>query len=332
MPSANAEKLYDGQFMTHVSPSPAPEPLAWHGLLIIDKPSGMTSRAALDRAAAWFPPDTRIGHAGTLDPLASGVLVLCIGKARRLVEYVQDLPKTYWARVLLGARSDTDDADGVCVRESDPPMPEWPDIHQALSDFVGQIQQVPPKFSAARHCGKRAYKLARKHRDFELAPRMVQIHQITIEAYEYPYLDLLIECGKGTYIRSMARDLGERLGCGGLISALRRTRIGGFDETNALQLDADAASAHATLLPLGQAVAHLPRLSLSETLLTRLSRGQRLAQTDIPDLPTNTACDMAAFDAAGQLGVIVRYEPELARISPVKVMLDAPSHPPDQPC
>jgi tRNA pseudouridine55 synthase len=317
--------------MTDASSSPTPEPASWHGLLVIDKPTGITSRAALDRAASWFPPETRIGHAGTLDPLASGVLVLCIGKATRLVEFVQDLPKTYWARVLLGVRSNTDDATGACVRVEDPPVPELPEISQVLDGFRGEILQVPPKFSAAHHLGKRAYRLARKQRAFELAPRMVRVQAITIEAYEYPYLDLLIECGKGTYIRSLARDLGERLGCGGLIAALRRTRTGGFDETDALQLDGEAVNVHQRLLPLSKAVEHLPRLSLSETLVDRLCHGQRLARTDIPEFDASAGRDMAVFDTSGQLAVIVRYEHEIARISPIKVMLDAP-RPSDQPC
>jgi tRNA pseudouridine55 synthase len=288
--------------------------------LILDKPPGITSRAALDRAAAWFPLDTRVGHAGTLDPLASGVLVLCLGKATRLVEFVQDLPKTYRARLLLGARSDTDDADGVCVPAPDARVPDLSEIRKALHGFVGEIQQVPPKYSAARHQGKRAYKLARKQHEFELAPRLVKIQQIAIETYAYPQLDLVIDCGKGTYIRSLARDLGECLGCGGLIAALRRTRIGEFNEANALKLESDIAQAREQLLPISTAVAHLPRLDLSEALVSRLCQGQRLAQTDIPDVQHSGSCDLAVFDGAGQLAVIVRFEQELARISPVKVM------------
>ena len=301
--------------------SNAPGSQSWHGLLVLDKPSGITSRAALDRAAAWFPPDTRVGHAGTLDPLASGVLVLCLGKATRLVEFVQDLPKTYRARVLLGARSDTDDADGVCVPMPDVRVPTLPEIRETLNRFVGEIQQVPPNYSAARVQGKRAYNLARKQRDFELAPRLVKIQQITIDAFAYPYLDLVIDCGKGTYIRSLARDLGERLACGGLIAALRRTRIGSFDETTALGIDADGSQVIKNLLPLGHAVALLPRLAMSESLVNRLCMGQRLAATDIPNYPFASSCELAVFNAAGELAVLVKYEQELARISPIKVLL-----------
>ena len=306
--------------MTYAASSNDSEPTSWHGLLVLDKPTGITSRAALDRAAGWFPRQTRIGHAGTLDPLASGVLVLCLGKATRLVEFVQDLPKAYRARVLLGARSDTDDADGVCVAVPDARVPELTEIRQTLDSFIGTIPQVPPKFSAARHEGKRAYKLARRQREFELAPRPVQIQRIDIEAYVYPHLDLTVECGKGTYIRSLARDLGERLTCGGLIAALRRTRIGGFEEKDALSIEAERAEAMQKLLPIGAAVAHLPKLTLTDQLITRLRQGQRLAQTDISDFPVAHSCELAAFDSAGELALIVRFEQELARISPIKVM------------
>jgi tRNA pseudouridine55 synthase len=306
--------------MTYADSSNDSEPGSWNGLLVLDKPTGITSRAALDRAAGWFPRHTRIGHAGTLDPLASGVLVLCLGKATRLVEFVQGLPKAYRARVLLGARSDTDDADGVCVSVPDARVPELTEIRQTLDSFIGTLQQVPPKFSAARHEGRRAYNLARKQREFELAPRPVQIQRIDIEDYTYPHLDLTVECGKGTYIRSLARDLGERLGCGGLIASLRRTRIGGFDERDAVPLEAQRAEAVQKLLPIGAAVAYLPKLTLTDQLVARLRQGQRLARTDIPDFPVAHSCALAAFNDAGELALIVRYEHEIARISPTKVM------------
>ncbi len=205
--------------MTDSSAQPDTENL--HGLLVLDKPSGITSRGALDRAAGWFPRGTRLGHAGTLDPLASGVLVLCLGRATRLVEFVQDLPKTYKARIRLGAHSDTDDATGACVPVPDVCPPALGEIQQAIGGFVGPISQVPPRYSAAHVQGRRAYKLARKEREFKLTPRTITIERIAIDAYHFPHLDLTIDCGKGTYIRSLARDLGESLGCGGLIAALR---------------------------------------------------------------------------------------------------------------
>ncbi len=309
--------------MTDANPTNDAHAFFWHGLLVVDKPSGITSRAALDRVAASLPRKTRVGHAGTLDPLASGVLVLCIGKATRLVEFVQDLPKSYQARIRLGANSNTDDADGICEPVADARPPSLEALRHELSGFVGQIQQTPPRFSAAHHEGQRAYKLARKDREFELAPRTVHISRIDIDAYEYPHLDLTIDCSKGTYIRSLARDLGARLACGGLIASLRRTRIGDFDTSNAVTLETEIEELRQQLLPVGRAVAHLPRLDLTEILVARLQVGQRLAREDIPDFPQNAPEHLAVFDSGGNLAVIVRFDRDLDRISPAKVIVEA---------
>jgi tRNA pseudouridine55 synthase len=307
--------------MTDATSTSAGKTASWHGLLVVDKPAGITSRAALDRVAASLPRKTRIGHAGTLDPLASGVLVLCIGTATRLVEFVQDLSKSYQARIRLGANSNTDDADGICEPVPDAQPPSLADLRHELDCFVGKIQQTPPRFSAAHHEGQRAYQLARKNREFDLAPRTVRISKIAIDAYEYPYLDLTIDCGKGTYIRSLARDLGDKLGCGGLIATLRRTRIGGFDTNNAVTMETATGELRKHLLPLGQAVVHLPRLDLSDILVARLRLGQRLARQDIANFPAEGSDHLAVFDSAGNLAVIVRFDRDLDRISPAKVIV-----------
>src|SRR5436305_1673773 len=145
------------------------------GLLVLDKPGGMTSRAALDRALAWFPRGTRMGHTGTLDPLATGVLVLCLGNATRLAEYVQRMGKTYRAGILLGARSDTDDADGTLTPVAGASPPALGAILYCLDGFLGAIDQVPPRFSAAKVTGRRAYDLARQGHDVDLQARRVRI-------------------------------------------------------------------------------------------------------------------------------------------------------------
>src|SRR5436309_1163039 len=150
----------------------------WNGLLVIDKPAGMTSRDAVDRAQRWFPRGTRVGHTGTLDPLATGVLVLCIGQATRLTEYVQKLPKTYVADVRLGARSATDDAEGPITPVPVDRAPARPDVEARLGEFIGQVTQVPPAYSAAKVAGRRAYDLARGGREVELAARTVTIERI----------------------------------------------------------------------------------------------------------------------------------------------------------
>src|SRR5262245_64141974 len=145
------------------------------GLLVLDKPHGVTSRAAVDRALRWFPRGTRIGHTGTLDPLATGVLVLCVGQATRLTEYVQDMAKTYRAGLLLGARSDTDDADGVVTSVVGAVAPDPVAVEVALAGFVGEIEQVPPAYSAAKLTGRRAYDLARRGEEVSRRPRRSHI-------------------------------------------------------------------------------------------------------------------------------------------------------------
>ncbi len=282
-----------------------------NGLLVVDKPIGITSRTAVDRAQKWFHRGTRIGHAGTLDPLATGVLVLCIGSATRLMEYVQRMPKTYRAGILLGATSDTDDADGVITPNANPCPPDRSTIEQALRAFIGKIQQVPPAYSAAHVGGRRAYALARKGHEFELQPRLVTVHQIDIERYEFPQLDIVVHCGKGTYIRSIARDLGLALGCGGLIASLRRTAIGKFTEAEALAIDTPADTAIQRMLPAWHAVQDTPPIVLSADDTRKLRMGQTIAN------PYGCTEESAVVDDAGEFVALVT--PIEGRLQPAKV-------------
>jgi tRNA pseudouridine55 synthase len=293
-----------------------------HGLLVLDKPGGVTSRSAVDRAQQWFPPGTRIGHTGTLDPLATGVLVLCIGAATRLTEYVQRMEKTYHAGLLLGARSDTDDIDGrvEAVTVAQPPVREC--LAACLQGFLGAIEQVPPGHSAARVRGRRAYDLARRGQEVSLRPRRVQIHALDVLAYEYPRLELMVRCGKGTYIRSLARDLGGRLGCGALVEQLRRTRVGPFDVADALSLETERAAALSSLLPLSAAVTELPAVTLQRDEVGRLGCGQTIRLSDsFAFAGLSTAVDeMAVFDETGALVGIAALDCREQSLRPKKVL------------
>ena len=263
------------------------------GLLVLDKPGGVTSRDAVDRALRWFPRGTRVGHTGTLDPLATGVLVLCLGAATRLAEYVQRMAKTYRAGVRLGARSDTDDADGAVAPVESAAPPDAATLAACVAGFVGEIEQTPPAYSAAKVAGRRAYDLARRGHDVDLRPRKVSIYGIDVLEYDYPRLELEVRCGKGTYVRSLARDLGDRLGCGALVQTLRRTRVGPFAAEDAVSPGADAAAARARLRPMAEAVAELPRVVLSDEEIRRLCQGRVV--------PAAGAGEAAVFDQAGQL-------------------------------
>jgi len=290
----------------------------YHGLLVIDKPRGMTSRDVVDRAEEWFPRGTKIGHTGTLDPLAEGILVLCVGAATRLAEYVQRMQKSYQAGILMGSRSDTDDADGMITEDASVSAPDEIVLETCLQGFVGEIEQVPPGFSAAKITGRRAYALARRGEEVTLVPRRVRIYGIDILAYDYPRLAIEVRCGKGTYIRALARDLGERLGCGGLIETLRRTNVGPFSNEKALPVGAEADMIRKSLLPLTAAVSDLERINLEAADIARIRRGtsvpvssMRLASTD----------EAAICDESGNLIAVGRFDVERGLLCPHKVLV-----------
>lgn len=286
------------------------------GVLNLDKPGGMTSRDVVDQVSRPLR-GVKVGHAGTLDPLASGVLVVCVGAATRLIEYVQRLPKTYRAVVLLGARSDTLDADGQVVPVENPTIPSRDEILPALAAQVGAIAQLPPQFSALKVGGKRAYDLARAGQEAALAARVVRIDRIDLLSYAWPRLELEVECGSGTYIRSIARDVGEALGCGGLIEVLVRTRIGPFIQSNALDpLALDPGEIPNLLRPAAEALAALPHLTIDAAQLARILRGQPFRMPDFPHPPG----EVALVGPGGDVAAVAEFEPQTALIHPRRVL------------
>jgi tRNA pseudouridine55 synthase len=297
-----------------------------NGLLVLDKLTGITSRQAVDRASRWFPRGTRIGHTGTLDPLATGVLVLCVGDATRLVEYVQDMSKSYHSCFRLGATSDSDDADGTVQPVSDAVPPSLDTLRETLKSFCGVIEQIPPTYSAARVSGQRAHQLARRGESVSLTARQVTIHNIELLRYDYPEVEVIVHCGKGTYIRSLARDLGTRLGCGGYVATLRRLRVGPFTPEQAVPLDADRQTARSRLLPLALALAELPRWTADTDQIARLRRGQSLALP--PGFATHEeATAIGLFDAVGQVVGVGRLDAKSGLLRPVKMLASWTSRP-----
>jgi tRNA pseudouridine55 synthase len=295
-------------------------PAPIHGLLVVDKPGGLTSRDVVNRIQGCFPRGTRIGHTGTLDPLATGVLVLCLGQATRLTEYIQDMGKTYRAVFRLGARSDTDDAAGT-VEVVVGPVPNREAVTKAVSTFIGNTDQVPPAYSAAKVSGARAYNLARKGREVSLQPRRVRIDAIDVLAYDYPRLEVEVRCGKGTYIRSLARDLGQRLGCGALVEELRRTRVGPFAAADGITLDLEASAIVFRVLPLAAAVADLPQLTLPPPTLDRLRHGQKIpfSVLAVPPKELTAPGKAAVVVEDGSLVAIARLNFDDQTLSPEKV-------------
>lgn len=219
-----------------------------NGFLVVDKPGGMTSRDVVNRIQSKLPKRTKVGHTGTLDPLATGVLVLCLGKATKLADRVQALGKSYLAVIRLGATSNTDDADGQITVNELAEAPTLDLVQTALKKFTGPIEQTPPAYSAVKVGGRRAHDLARAGKDVPLSSRIVHVYLVELLKWEWPNLELAVDCGKGTYIRSIARDLGQVLGVGGLIQSLRRTKVGPFTAELGIGIDADLATIQNSLL------------------------------------------------------------------------------------
>ena len=248
-----------------------------NGWLILDKPVGMTSTHAVSVAKRLYSAK-RAGHAGTLDPLASGLLPIALGEATKTVPFVMDGRKIYQFTVRWGEERDTDDAEGR-VDATSAARPSADDIRALLPRFSGTIAQVPPRFSAIKIDGERAYDLARDGEVVELEARPVEIHRLSLIDIPDPDHALLsAECGKGTYVRALARDMGRVLGCFGHVSALRRAGVGPFSEQDGVSLEqleaADAAALAGLLQPVAAGVQGLPTLSVSRADAARLARGQ----------------------------------------------------------
>ncbi|MEX0884979.1 MAG: tRNA pseudouridine(55) synthase TruB [Phycisphaeraceae bacterium] len=215
------------------------------GLLIVDKPAGPSSMDVV-RRVRHVAGGAKTGHAGTLDPLATGVVICCLGRATRCVEQLMGMPKTYETRVDLSAFSTTDDLEGELTPVDVPQPPTRQAVDLACARFVGSIKQVPPAHSAARINGRRAYRAARRGEKVDLPAKTVHVHAIDVLNYDWPNVVLRIACGRGTYVRSLARDLGTRLGTGGHVTSLRRTAVGPYTLERAVTFD------HLTQ-PLGEA-------------------------------------------------------------------------------
>ncbi len=272
-----------------------------NGLLVIDKPAGMTSRDVVNRVQKWFPRKTKIGHTGTLDPLATGVLVVCVGAATRLADYVQAMGKSYASRFRLGATSTTDDADGAITETPAAVPPTREQLETALAGFVGTIEQVPPAFSALKVSGERAHNLARSGEEVQLAARPVRIDAIRLLHYEWQFADVEVDCGKGTYIRSIARDVGAKLGVGGLVQTLRRTRVGLFTAEQGLTLDAMPDEVTAKMLPMAAAVGGMPQLRMTADEAKRLRQGQRIGCLASGGRAPPVGIEIALLNETGEL-------------------------------
>lgn len=277
--------------------------MSLEGILNLNKPQGITSHDVV-QVVRQVSGIKRVGHAGTLDPLATGVILVCIGRATRLVEYLVGQSKSYVARIRLGQVTDTYDAEGDIVSDVAISVSEA-DISQAAEQFRGRIQQQAPAYSAIKRDGQPLYKLARAGKQVDPPVREVSIFSLELRKWEEPFLELEVSCSSGTYVRSLAHDLGQALGCGGHITALERTSVGNFDLANAVALDTlleDTWSHH--LLPSDQAVQHLPRVELSSEEAARIKMGQQIMRhSDDPQEPL-----IRIYEPDGRFLGVARYE------------------------
>jgi len=258
---------------------PRPKKPDVHGWIVLDKPVGMTSTHAVAVVKRTLNAK-KAGHAGTLDPLASGILPIALGEATKTVPFVMDGRKSYVFTVAWGVETDTDDAEGRPVSATNS-FPERAAVEALLPRFTGAIEQIPPRFSAIKIKGERAYDLARDGEAPDLSARPVQIDRLEVMAHDGDRSILEADCGKGTYVRALARDLGRALGCLGHVAALRRTRVGPFAEENAVTVGdlegaqgADREALNAVLQPVESALCDLASVAMSRDSAARLMRGQ----------------------------------------------------------
>lgn len=269
------------------------------GILNVNKPVGWTSRDVVNRVQRLVRP-AKVGHAGTLDPLATGVLVVCIGPATRLIEYVQKMPKRYVADFRLGVTSPSDDTELELTALENPTIPSLAQLEGATPKFIGRIEQRPPDYSAIKVKGQRAYDLARQGKQLDLPARPVHVHSIDIITYEYPKLVLDITCGSGTYIRCIGRDLATSVGSGAVMSGLERTSIGDFTLSNACtpeQVMQHGVDSH--LESAIQAVVKLPRVQLSQADLVEINHGRNI------EIDGASGDELAATDPGGKLAALL---------------------------
>lgn len=250
-----------------------------NGWLNLDKPQGITSTQAIGRVRRILNAQ-KLGHAGTLDPLATGILPIALGEATKTIPYVQDRDKVYRFTVQWGAATNTDDSEGEIIATSDK-RPAPAEIEAAMQQFIGDIEQVPPQFSAIKIDGQRAYDLARSGEQVDIKARPVTVYDMTILATRPDSADFELSCSKGTYVRSIARDMGQVLGCLGHITALRRLAVGNFTENEAISLDEfekimQSSTPDQVLMPVETALDDIPALAMTASEISRIKQGQSL--------------------------------------------------------
>lgn len=276
-----------------------------NGWLVLDKPLGITSAHAVAKVKRLLKPE-KIGHAGTLDPLASGVLPLALGEATKTVQFMMEAQKAYRFTVTFGESRTTDDAEGE-VTATSPVRPTFQQIQEIIPSFTGRILQAPPAYSAIKMEGKRAYALARAGSTPEMKAREVEVIDIQVSEYNENYTVFSVTCGKGTYVRSLARDMALALGTVGYVSALRRTRVGVFDEMRAISLETLEKIVHNSALnwlhPVESVLDDIPAWEVDSALAARIRKGQLISVDSALTLPQGS---LVQAKSGGKLVAVLR--------------------------
>ncbi len=286
------------------------------GVLVIDKPVGLTSHDVVQRIRRWAG-QRRVGHLGTLDPLATGVLPLALGEATKLSKLLTHGEKVYRGRVRLGVETTTYDREGEVVGTRDAPWPGREEVSKALERFQGEIQQVPPPYSAVKSGGEAAYRRARRGETVELEPRTVTIHELRVLDYEPPDVHLEVRCSAGTYLRALAHDLGALLDTGGTLWELCRTRSGPFDLERAIPLDELEQGAEAALVPLREATG-LPSYEVDARTADRVAHGVQLGRHEVRGAPPRGLLQLVRGE---RLVALLEAEPGIPELRTVRVFL-----------
>jgi tRNA pseudouridine55 synthase len=292
------------------------------GVLVIDKPIGMTSHDVVN-AVRFGTGIRRAGHTGTLDPRASGVLVILVGPAVRLSEYVSASDKRYQAIIRMGASTDTFDADGRFTQQSNTPFDVTEaQFEETLKQFVGEIEQTPPPYSAVKVRGRRAYDMARKGEEVELAPRKINVYHLEVLEWAPPEVVVDVHCSSGTYVRSLANDMGNALGCGGYLVGLRRTKSGRFSLRDAtplrkLQEAFRAGNWYQFLIPAAEALGDWPAIELDPDTVENVKHGHRIPANPADKPGINNL--VRGVSMAGELVALMELDPGTCEWQPKKV-------------
>jgi len=255
-----------------------------NAILLLDKPQGLTSQQAVSKVKRLFQV-SKAGHTGTLDPIATGLLPICLGEATKFSHFLLNTDKHYQVQATLGICTDTGDSEGNILSQTAVPIIKETDLLEVLSTFIGDIEQIPPMFSAIKHKGRPLYEWARKGIEISRQPRSIKIHELKLLHYENSQLHLEVRCSKGTYIRSLIQDIGTKLGCGGHMSALRRLSVGDYslkDSVDFETLEAHSNNFSSFLLSLDTALPQWPLFKISEAAAFYLKRGQTLVLPNMP--------------------------------------------------